>query len=57
MSAPAGSVPLQPPRTSSPAPTPQQPTRGSDDAAGYDLYSCEKIILEPRTRKLANTGI
>ena len=33
------------------------PTRGSDDAAGYDLYSCEKMILEPGTRKLVNTGI
>ena len=27
------------------------PTQGSDDAAGYDLYSCEKMILEPGTRK------
>ena len=33
------------------------PTRESDDAAGYDLYSCEKIILEPGTRKLGNTSI
>ena len=33
------------------------PTRGSDDVAGYDLYSCEKMILEPGTPKLVNTGI
>ena len=39
------------------SPEAKLPTRGSDDAAGYDLYSCEKILLEPRTRKLVNTGI
>ena len=39
------------------SPEAKLPTRGSDDAAGYDLYSCEKIILEPRTHKLVNTGI
>ena len=39
------------------SPEAKLPTRGSDDAAGYDLYSCEKIILEPGTRKLVNTGI
>ena len=33
------------------------PTRGSEDAAGYDLYSCEPAIIPPRTRKLINTGI
>ena len=33
------------------------PTRGSDNAAGYDLYSCESMILEPGTRNLVNTGI
>ena len=32
-------------------------TRGSDDVTGDDLYSCEKMILEPGTRKLVNTGI
>ena len=39
------------------SPEAKLPTRGSNDAAGYDLYSCEKIILEPGTRKLVNTGI
>ena len=33
------------------------PTWGSDDAAGCDVYSCEKIILEPGTHKPINTGI
>ena len=33
------------------------PTRGSNNAPGYDLYSCETMILEPGTRKLVNTGI
>ena len=33
------------------------PTRRSDDAAGYDLYSCEEMILEPGTCKPVNTGI
>ena len=28
------------------------PTRGSDNAAGYDLYSCESMILEPGTSTL-----
>lgn len=29
----------------------------SHEAAGYDLYSCEDMILEPRTHKLVNTHI
>ena len=33
------------------------PTRGSEYAAGYDLYTCEPAIIPPRTRKLVNTGI
>ena len=33
------------------------PTRGIDNAAGYDLHSCEPTILEPGTRKLVSTGI
>ena len=33
------------------------PTRGSEDAAGYDLYSFKLAIIPPRTRKLVNTGI
>ena len=32
------------------SPEAKLPTRGSDDAAGYDIYSCEKMILEPGTR-------
>ena len=35
----------------------QLPTRGSQDAAGYDLYSCESTKIPPSTRKLVNTGI
>ena len=27
------------------------PARGSEDTAGYDLYSCEPAIIPPRTRK------
>ena len=33
------------------------PTRGSEDTAGYDLYSCQPAIIPPRTRKSVNTGI
>ena len=33
------------------------PTRGSKDAAGYDLYSCEPAIIPPQNRKLVNTGV
>ena len=33
------------------------PTRGSEDEAGYDLYSCEPAIIPPRTRKLVDTGM
>ena len=39
------------------SPEAKLPTRGSDDAAGYDLYRREEIILAPGTRKLVNTGI
>ena len=39
------------------SPEAKLPTRGSKNGAGYDLYSCEKMILEPGTRKLVNTGI
>ena len=35
----------------------QLPTRGSEDAAGYDLYSCAPAIIPPRTRRLVDTGI
>lgn len=33
------------------------PTRGSDFAAGYDLYATEDYVLQPFERKLFKTGI
>ena len=33
------------------------PTRGTSDAAGYDLYSSETITLPPHTRALGSTDI
>lgn len=33
------------------------PTRGSDFAAGYDLYSTEEYVLKPLERKLFKTNI
>lgn len=33
------------------------PKRGSDDAAGYDLYSINDEIIMPNERKLIDTGI
>lgn len=33
------------------------PTRGSDSAAGYDLYSTEEYTLKPLERKLFKTGL
>jgi dUTP pyrophosphatase len=33
------------------------PTRGSNSAAGYDLYSTEEYTLKPLERKLFKTGI
>ena len=33
------------------------PTRGSEDAAGYDLYSCEPAIIPPRAWKLVDIGV
>lgn len=35
----------------------QAPTRGSDEAAGYDLYSYESETVEPNQIKLIDTGI
>ena len=35
----------------------QLPTRGSDQAAGLDLYACEDFTLRPHTRLLVSTGI
>ena len=32
-------------------------TRGSETAAGYDLYASEEVILPPSSRKLIDTGI
>ena len=33
------------------------PTRGSKEAAGYDLYSCEDCLVYPSERKLIRSGI
>jgi dUTP pyrophosphatase len=33
------------------------PTRGSNDAAGYDLYSTDQIIIPPTHRALVGTSI
>ena len=35
----------------------QSPTRGSDEAAGYDLYSYESETVAPNQIKLIDTGI
>jgi dUTP pyrophosphatase len=33
------------------------PTRGSDQAAGYDLYSCEDVIIYEHLTEIVHTGI
>jgi dUTP pyrophosphatase len=33
------------------------PTRGSDGAAGYDLYSVETVAIPPHSRALIKTGL
>jgi deoxyuridine 5'-triphosphate nucleotidohydrolase len=33
------------------------PTRGSDAAAGLDLYAIEEVIIPPGGRRLARTGL
>lgn len=35
----------------------QEPSRGSDEAAGYDLYSYENQTITPNKIKLIDTGI
>ena len=35
----------------------QEPSRGSDEAAGYDLYSYESETIVPNQIKLIDTGI
>ena len=35
----------------------QEPSRGSDEAAGYDLYSYESETVVPKQIKLIDTGI
>ena len=35
----------------------QLPTRGSTEAAGFDLYAAEDLSIPPGTSKLVNTGI
>ena len=38
-------------------PNAKPPTRGSDGAAGFDLYSSEDFIVWPRKRALVPTGL
>jgi dUTP pyrophosphatase len=38
-------------------PKAQLPTRGSPSSAGLDLYSIEAISLQPRERRLIQTGV
>ena len=33
------------------------PTRGSDQAAGYDLYSCEDVVIYENITQIVHTGI
>lgn len=33
------------------------PTRGTSDAGGLDLYSCEDVNLKPYSRTLVDTGV
>lgn len=33
------------------------PSRGSEEAAGYDLYSIDETIIPPKTTKAIHTGI
>ena len=35
----------------------QMPVKGSKYSAGYDLFSSEKVIIKPRSRKCVATGI
>jgi len=35
----------------------QLPTRGSAEAAGLDLYSCEEVNIPPYGRTLVDTGV
>lgn len=34
-----------------------EPTRGSDDSAGYDLHACEDTLVPARGQARVNTGI
>jgi dUTP pyrophosphatase len=38
-------------------PSAKVPTRGSDGAVGYDLYSSEALVIAPGERALVGTGI
>ena len=33
------------------------PSKSSLDDAGYDLYSCEEVVIKPMERKLVKTGV
>lgn len=38
-------------------PRAQLPTRGSAQAAGYDLYACEDVVIPKNGRAVVQTGI
>ena len=38
-------------------PNAKLPTKGSEEAAGYDLYSVEETVLKPGEIKLVSTGL
>ena len=38
-------------------PNAKAPTRGSEFAAGFDLYAAEQIVVPARGKALVNTGI
>jgi len=35
----------------------QIPTRGSEHSVGYDLYSCENVVIPARGKALVSTGL
>jgi dUTP pyrophosphatase len=39
------------------SPCAELPTRGSDGAAGYDLYSTENVVILPNKRATVGTGL
>ena len=37
--------------------TAQEPTRGSEYAAGYDLYACEDVLIPAHETRKIGTGL